>query len=165
MESIWWAEWASLRAATIMKSIEPRLTVADQWESRSVKLNGDLKALNLQKVEAKKEKAKAERAKALEKEKNLKVERRKDREAEPDREIQGLRKLASDEKACADKAEVSLSESERGREELIRMAQDSVFATERALKAQISLLLLDFDITQLGAFKVIVDGKIVDLPE
>ncbi|MED6196501.1 hypothetical protein PIB30_048104 [Stylosanthes scabra] len=180
MESIRWAEWASLQATTIMKSIEPRLIVADQWESRCVKLNGDLKALNLQKVEAEKEKVEAEKAKvkaeedlksvfntlkALEKEKDLEVERPKDRETELDREIQRLQKLASDEKARSDKADVSLAESEGGREELIRMAQDSVSTTERALKAQIFLLLPDFDVTQLEAFKMIVDGKIVDLLE
>ncbi|MED6160382.1 hypothetical protein PIB30_051007 [Stylosanthes scabra] len=64
MESIRWAEWASLRAATIMKSIEPRLLAADQWEGRCVKLNGDLKALNLQRIEAEKEKLAAEQARA-----------------------------------------------------------------------------------------------------
>ncbi|MED6145856.1 hypothetical protein PIB30_029087 [Stylosanthes scabra] len=178
MESIRWAEWASLRAATIMKNIEPRLTAADQWENRCVKLNGDLKALNLLKIEA--EKAKAERArlkaegdlksasdnlKVLEEEKSQEVECWKDRETELGREIQDLQKLVSDEKARADKAEASLVESERTHEELVQMAQDSVAATERALKAQISLLLPDFNVSQLGAFKVIIDGKIVDLPE
>ncbi|MED6148471.1 hypothetical protein PIB30_053456 [Stylosanthes scabra] len=110
MESIRWAEWASLRAATIMKSIE-------------------------------------------------------DRETKLGREIQDLRKSVSDEKARADKAEASLAESEKGREELVRMAEDSVAATKRALKDQVSLLLPEFDISQLGAFKVIADGKIVDFPE
>ncbi|MED6111747.1 hypothetical protein PIB30_055140 [Stylosanthes scabra] len=33
MESLCWAKWAMLRSATIMKSIEPRLTLADQWEN------------------------------------------------------------------------------------------------------------------------------------
>ncbi|MED6137752.1 hypothetical protein PIB30_067925 [Stylosanthes scabra] len=154
MESIRWAEWASLRAATIMKSVKPHLTAADQWENRC--------------IEAEKEKVEAERARlktkgdlksasdnlnVLEEEKSREVERRKDRETE------------LEEKARADKAEASLAESERTREELVQMAEDSVAATERALKAQISLLLPDFDVSQLGAFKVIIDGKIVDLPE
>ncbi|MED6226192.1 hypothetical protein PIB30_101082, partial [Stylosanthes scabra] len=113
MESIRWAEWASLRAATIMKSIEPQLLAADQWEGRCVKLNGNLKALNLQRIEAEKEKlvAEQERAKAegdlkslsgkleaLEREKVQEAERRKDREAELEMEIQGLRKSVSEEK-------------------------------------------------------------------
>ncbi|MED6167110.1 hypothetical protein PIB30_115943, partial [Stylosanthes scabra] len=68
-------------------------------------------------------------------------------------------------KAHADKAEASLAESERSHDEVVRMAEDFVVATERALKDQISLLLPDFDVSQLGAFKVIVDGKIVDHPE
>ncbi|MED6160650.1 hypothetical protein PIB30_053396 [Stylosanthes scabra] len=138
MKSIRWVEWASLRAATIMKSIEPRLMAADQWEGK---------------------------LEALEKEKVQEAELRKDREAELEGEIQDLRKSISEEKARADKAEVSLAESERGREELVRIAEDSVVAIERALKDQVSLLLPEFDVSQLGAFKVIVDGKIVDLPE
>ncbi|MED6162274.1 hypothetical protein PIB30_068860 [Stylosanthes scabra] len=180
MESIRWAEWASLRVATIMKSIEPRLMAADQWEVRCVKLNGDLKALNLQRIEAEREKLVAEQARvkaegdlkslsgkleALEKEKVQEAERRKNREAELEGEIQDLRKSVSEEKARADKAEASLAESDRGREELVRIVGDSVVATERALKDQVSLLLPKFDVSQLGAFKVIVDGTIVDLPE
>ncbi|MED6188130.1 hypothetical protein PIB30_083087 [Stylosanthes scabra] len=147
-----------------MKSIEPRLTGADQWEGCCVKLNGDLKALNLQRVEAEKEKLAAEQAKvkaesdlkflsgkleALGKERDQEVERRKDREAELGQEIQDLRNSISDEKARADKAEGSLAESEKDREELVRMAEDSVVGTERALKDQISLLLPDFDVSQL----------------
>ncbi|MED6201542.1 hypothetical protein PIB30_096113 [Stylosanthes scabra] len=167
MESIRWAECASLRAATIMKSIERRLTAADQWEGRCVKLNGDLKALNLQRIVAEKEKSVAEQARleALEREKAQEAERRKDREAELGREIQDLRKPVSDEKVRADKVEASLAELEKGHEELVRMAEDSVVATEQALKDQVSLLLPEFNVSQLGAFKVIVDGKIVDLPE
>ncbi|MED6188348.1 hypothetical protein PIB30_085104 [Stylosanthes scabra] len=102
MESIRWAEWASLRSATIMKSIEPRLMAADQWEGRCVKLNGDLKALNLQRIEAEKEKLAAEQARVkaegdlkslsgklevLEKEKAEEAERRKNRESELKGEI------------------------------------------------------------------------------
>ncbi|MED6116614.1 hypothetical protein PIB30_101858 [Stylosanthes scabra] len=180
MESIRWAEWASLRSATIMKSIEPRLMAADQWEGRCVKLNGDLKALNLQRIEAEKEKLAVEQARVqaeddlkslsgklevLEKEKAEEAERWKNWESELEGEIQGLRKSVSDEKARADKAEASLAELEKSQDEVVRMAEDSVMATERALKDQISLLLPGFDISQLGAFKAIVDGKIVDLPE
>ncbi|MED6185058.1 hypothetical protein PIB30_053350 [Stylosanthes scabra] len=180
MESIRWAEWASLRSATIMKSIEPRLMVADQWEGRCVKLNGDLKALNLQRIEAEKEKLAAEQARVqaegdlkflsgklevLEKEKAEEAEHWKNRESELEREIQGLRESVSDEKARADKAEASLAELEKSQDEVVRMAEDSVMATERALKDQISLLLPGFDVSQLGAFKAIVDGKIIDLPE
>ncbi|MED6161320.1 hypothetical protein PIB30_059630 [Stylosanthes scabra] len=142
MESIRWAEWASLRAATIMKSIEPR---------RCIKLNGDLKALDLQRVEAEKGKLVAEQAKV---------------KAEGDlKSLSEKLEVLEREKARAEKAEASLAESERSHDEVVRMAEDSVVATERALKDQISLLLPDFDVSQLGAFKVIVDGKIVDLPE
>ncbi|MED6208428.1 hypothetical protein PIB30_045001 [Stylosanthes scabra] len=165
MESIRWAEWASLRSATIMKSIEPRLMAADQWEGRieaekeklaaeqaRVKAEGDLKSLS-------------GKLEVLEKEKAEEAERRKNRESELEGEIQDLRKSVSDEKAHADKAEASLAELEKSQDEVVRMAEDSVMATERALKDQISLLLSGFDVSQLGAFKAIVDGNIVDLPE
>ncbi|MED6185268.1 hypothetical protein PIB30_055407 [Stylosanthes scabra] len=59
VESVRWAEWAMLRSATILKSIEPRLTVADEVERRNEKLVGDMKVLNLQKVILEEQKAEA----------------------------------------------------------------------------------------------------------
>ncbi|MED6210587.1 hypothetical protein PIB30_065522 [Stylosanthes scabra] len=59
VESVCWAEWAMLQSATIMKSIEPRLTVADEVGRRNEKLHGDLKVLNLQKVVLEEQKAEA----------------------------------------------------------------------------------------------------------
>ncbi|MED6150145.1 hypothetical protein PIB30_069531 [Stylosanthes scabra] len=121
-------------------------------------------------IEAEKEKLAAEQARVqaeddlkslsgklevLEKEKAEEAERWKNRESELEGEIQ----------ARADKAEASLAELEKSQDEVVRIAEDSVMATERALKDQISLLLPGFDVSQLGAFKAIVDGNIVDLPE
>ncbi|MED6135020.1 hypothetical protein PIB30_042343 [Stylosanthes scabra] len=97
--------------------------------SAKVKAEGGLKSLS-------------GRLEALGRERDQEVERRKDREAEFGRDIQDLRKLVSDEKAHADKAEASLAESEKVHEELVWMAEDSIIATERALKDQVSLLLL-----------------------
>ncbi|MED6222889.1 hypothetical protein PIB30_068810 [Stylosanthes scabra] len=169
------------RAQDVLKDYDPMESI--RWADGRVgvvKLNGDLKALNLQRIEAEKEKLAAEQAKVqaegdlkslsgklevLEKEKVEEAERWKNRESELEGEIQGLRESISDEKARADKAEALLAELEKSQDEVVRMAEDSVMATERALKDQISLLLLTFDVSQLGAFKAIVDGKIVDLPE
>ncbi|MED6118650.1 hypothetical protein PIB30_004700 [Stylosanthes scabra] len=64
MESLRWAQWAMLHSATIMKSVEPCLTVADQWERRCIELTGNLKVLNQQKADVEKEKDEAESAKA-----------------------------------------------------------------------------------------------------
>ncbi|MED6189165.1 hypothetical protein PIB30_093166 [Stylosanthes scabra] len=152
LESIQWVEWVSLRAATIMKSTEPRLTVPDQWENSCSKLMGDLKLLNLQKVEVEKEKWRPDK----------KIERLKGRETDMILEVVGLKKRVEDEKIWVDKAEASMTESEKEGQELIQRGQAPIAATEGALKAQISLLLLEFDASQLGAFKIIVDGKIVD---
>ncbi|MED6161141.1 hypothetical protein PIB30_057933 [Stylosanthes scabra] len=149
MESVRWAQWAMLRSATIMKFMEPRLTLADQWEGRCAKLTRDLKLLNQQKVEVEKKKLEADQAKSRAEE-DLKSASANFKLLE--KEIEDLRKPFSREKVRADKAEASLVESKEGRQELIKMAGDFVTATENALKAQILLLLPDFDVSQLGAF-------------
>ncbi|MED6141765.1 hypothetical protein PIB30_106730 [Stylosanthes scabra] len=120
MESIHWVEWATVWAATITKSVEPRLTIADEVERRSAKLLGDLKILNLQKVVLKEEKSEAEQAKAKaegdlkmaraefelsEKEEGAQIERLRAREAELASEIGDLRCLVTEEKVRADLAE------------------------------------------------------------
>ncbi|MED6221163.1 hypothetical protein PIB30_051781 [Stylosanthes scabra] len=63
VESVRWAEWAMLRDASILKSVELRLTVADEVERRNAKFLGDLKALDLQKLVIEEEKADAVAAK------------------------------------------------------------------------------------------------------
>ncbi|MED6187278.1 hypothetical protein PIB30_074915 [Stylosanthes scabra] len=175
MESIRWAEWAMLRAATVMKSIEPRLTLADQWEHRCAKLTGDLKLLNQQKAEAEKEKEEAETAKSkaekdLEtaladgKEKGVELQRLRDREASLLADVEAAKKGFLDEKSRADQAEASLSSAEQVRQELVKLAEDSVKATEDNLKEQILLLAPDFDVSPIRVWKEIVDGVIVDPP-
>ncbi|MED6125915.1 hypothetical protein PIB30_073206 [Stylosanthes scabra] len=59
LESIRWAKWAMIRAATIMKSVEPPLTIVDEVEHQNAKVLGDVKALNQQKVALEEEKAEA----------------------------------------------------------------------------------------------------------
>ncbi|MED6122903.1 hypothetical protein PIB30_044266 [Stylosanthes scabra] len=140
MESIRWAEWASLRAATIMKSIEPRLMATDQWEAKwgfegpkSSKDRGREGKIGIEQARVKAEgdlKSFSGKLEALGREKIQEAERRKDREAELEGEIRELRKSVSEEKSRADKAKASLAESERGREELVWIAEDSVAATK-----------------------------------
>ncbi|MED6217393.1 hypothetical protein PIB30_017240 [Stylosanthes scabra] len=126
MESIRWAEWAMLHAATVMKSIDPRLTLADQWEHHCAKLTGDFKLLNQQKVEAEKEKEEAETAKSkaekdLEtaladaKEKGVKLQRLRDREAGLLADVEAAKKGLLDEKSLADQADASLTSAEQVR--------------------------------------------------
>ncbi|MED6135921.1 hypothetical protein PIB30_051268 [Stylosanthes scabra] len=59
LESVRWAEWAMIRAATIMKSVEPRLFIAEEVERRNARLLADAKTLNLQKMVLKEEKVDA----------------------------------------------------------------------------------------------------------
>ncbi|MED6143946.1 hypothetical protein PIB30_010611 [Stylosanthes scabra] len=175
MESIHWDQWAMLRSATIMKSIEPRLTLADQWEHHCAKLTGDLKMLNQQKANVEKEKEEVETAKSkaekdLEvaltdaKEKGVELQRLRDREAGLLVDLESAKKKLSEEKSRADQAEASLASTEQARQELVKLAEDSMKATEDALKEKILLLAPDFDVSLLGAWKEVVDGQIVDPP-
>ncbi|MED6193153.1 hypothetical protein PIB30_016455 [Stylosanthes scabra] len=140
-----------------------------------VELTGNLKVLNQQKADVEKGKDEAESAKAkaekdLEsalasgKEKDVELQHLRDREVSLLANAEGLKKKPSEEKARADKAESSLAVSEEGRQELIKLAEDSVKATEDALKEQILVLAPDFDVSLLGAWKEFVDGQIVDPP-
>ncbi|MED6180357.1 hypothetical protein PIB30_009425 [Stylosanthes scabra] len=175
MESLRWVEWAMLRSATIMKSIEPRLTVANQWGNRCVRLTGELKLLSQQKADIEKAKEEAEKAKSqaekdLEasladaKEKVTELQRLRDREVGLLADLESAKKKSSEEKSRADKAEASLAATEQARQELAKLAEDSVKATEDALKEQILLLAPNFDVSLLGAWKEVVDGQIVDPP-
>ncbi|MED6215804.1 hypothetical protein PIB30_001421 [Stylosanthes scabra] len=158
-----------------MKSVEARLTVATQFEDRCNKLAGDLRLLNQQKAEAEKGKLEDDSAKlkvekdleaalAREKERDVELQHLRDREASLSADLDSSKKGLSEEKSRADKAEASLTETEQARQELIKLAEDSVKATEDALKEQILLLAPDFDVSLLGAWKEVVDGKIEDPP-
>ncbi|MED6192502.1 hypothetical protein PIB30_010707 [Stylosanthes scabra] len=175
IESLRWAEWAMLCSATIMKSVEPRLTVANQWEQQCAKLRGDLKALSRQKTDLEKEKEEAEAAKSkvdkdLEssladlKEKGVELQRLRDREASLLADLRSAQEKLLVEKSRANQAEASLAAMEQARPELVKLAEDSVKATEDILKEQILLLAPDFDVSLIGAWKEVVDGQIVDQP-
>ncbi|MED6205463.1 hypothetical protein PIB30_017885 [Stylosanthes scabra] len=126
IESTRWVQWAMLRSATILKSVEPRLTLADQLECRCTQLTGEMRLLDQRRADEEKEKAAAEVAKskakkdlevALEasKGKDVELQRLGDREAALLADIETLKKNLLEEKTRADKAESSLAESEKGR--------------------------------------------------
>ncbi|MED6216503.1 hypothetical protein PIB30_008194 [Stylosanthes scabra] len=175
MESTRWIQWAMLRSATILKSVEPRLTMADQWKRRCTQLTGEMKLLDQRRADVEKEKVATEVAKSKA-EKNLEValEASRGKDAELQRlggreatllaDIEALKKNLLEEKARADKAESSLVESEKGRQEIIKLVEVSVKATEDALKEKILVVAPDFNVSLLGAFKEVVDGQIVDPP-
>ncbi|MED6210389.1 hypothetical protein PIB30_063656 [Stylosanthes scabra] len=119
MDSVRWAEWAMVRATTIMKSMEPRLAITDEAKCRSAKLLGDLKVLNLLKVVLEEENVEAMQAKlkakedlesALahfrlsENEKNAEIERLRAEELELSSAVGDLQFLATDERVRADLA-------------------------------------------------------------
>ncbi|MED6215067.1 hypothetical protein PIB30_109671 [Stylosanthes scabra] len=100
------------------------------------------------------------------------LEEEKGDEAEADRfrrreegfraEVERFRGLAVEEKVRADLAEASAAGLQQQCEDLAEDAKAAVAATEGALKAQLAILLPDFDTDQISFFKDIVDGKVVD---
>ncbi|MED6145242.1 hypothetical protein PIB30_023349 [Stylosanthes scabra] len=172
VESFRWVQWTLLKSATIMKSVEPRLTMMDEAERRNHRLVGDLKAFNLQKVvlgeqlkdaAAAKEKLEGDLKSA---EKNLEVLRqKKDEEVatvqgrikELESEVQKLKDSVVAEKARADLAEGKIPALEKQRDENAEDAKAAVAATEGVLKAQLAILIPDFDTSQISFFKEVVD--------
>ncbi|MED6184790.1 hypothetical protein PIB30_050890 [Stylosanthes scabra] len=180
LESVRWAEWAMIRAATIMKSVEPRLSIAEEMERRNARLLADAKTLNLLKMVLEEEKVDAVQAKLkaeedlkavkaeleeLEREKNAEADRFHRREKGFQAEVEKFRGLAAEEKVRADLAEASAAGLLKQCEDLAEDAKAAVAATEGALKAQLAILLPDFDTDQISFFKDIVDGKVVDPTE
>ncbi|MED6181763.1 hypothetical protein PIB30_022363 [Stylosanthes scabra] len=158
---------------------EPRLTMLDESERRNAKLVGDLKALNQVKASAEAEKVETVEAKdkaeadlkALERElgnlrksKDAKIERLCGKEKELEEEVKKMQSLAVDERSRADLAQSSAADLKAQCDSLAKDAKSAVAATEATLKAQLGVLLPDFDSAQIGFFKDIVDGKVVDLP-
>ncbi|MED6156877.1 hypothetical protein PIB30_018448 [Stylosanthes scabra] len=151
VESFRWVRWALLKSATIMKSVEPRLTMMDEAERHNQRLVGDLKSLNLQKVVleeqlkdavAAKEKVEGDLKSA---EKNLEVLKQK-----------------NEEEVATFQGRVKELEFER--DDNTEDAMAVMAATEGVLKVQLAVLIPEFDVSQIGFFKEIVDGKVVDLP-
>ncbi|MED6122780.1 hypothetical protein PIB30_043071 [Stylosanthes scabra] len=180
LKSVRWDEWAMIQAATIMKSVEPRLSIVEEVGRRNVRLLADAKTLNLQKMVLEEEKVDAVRAKLkaeedlkavkaelekLEREKNAEADRFQRREEGFQAEVEKFRGLAAEEKVRADLAEACTADLQKQCEDLAEDAKAAVAATEGALKAQLAILLPDFDTNQISFFKDIVDGKVVDPTE
>ncbi|MED6145005.1 hypothetical protein PIB30_020818 [Stylosanthes scabra] len=167
-----------LKSATILKSVEPRLTMMDEAERHNQRLVGDMKALNLQKtvLEEQLKEATVAKGKAEEglksAEKNLEVLRaRKDEEIssfqgrikELESEVLKLKDSVATEKARADAAEGKIPVLEKQRDENAEDAKAAIAATEGVLKEQLAVLILDFDVSRIGFLKEIVDGQVVDI--
>ncbi|MED6181256.1 hypothetical protein PIB30_017831 [Stylosanthes scabra] len=178
VESFRWVQWAMLKSATIVRFVEPRLTMMDEAERHNQRLVGDLKALNLQKVvleeqlkdaAATKEKLEGDLKSA---EKNLEILRqKKDEEVatiqgrvkDLESEVQKLKDSVAAEKARADLAEGKIPVLEKQRDENAEDAKAAVAAIEGVLKVQLAVLIPEFDTLQISFFKEVVDEKVVDL--
>ncbi|MED6157990.1 hypothetical protein PIB30_028700 [Stylosanthes scabra] len=179
VESFRWVQWALLKSATIMKSVEPRLTMKDEAERHNQRLISDLKALNLQKMvlEEQLKDVTAAKGKAEEDlkgvEKNLEVLKQKKEEGiatfqgwikELELELLKLKDSVVAEKACVGFAEGKIPGLEKQRDDNGEDAKAAVAATEGVPKAQLTVLIPKFDVSRIGFFKEIVDGQVVDIP-
>ncbi|MED6208777.1 hypothetical protein PIB30_048462 [Stylosanthes scabra] len=179
VESFRWVQWALLKFATIMKSVEPRLTMMDEAERHNQRLIGDLKAPHLQKVVLEEQLKDAVAAKGKAEEdwktagKNLEVlQQKKDGEIatlhgrikELESEVTNLKDSIAAEKVCADRAEEKIPVLEKQRDDNAEDVKVAVAATEGVLKAQLAVLIPEFDVSRIGFLKEVVDGKVVDIP-
>ncbi|MED6203554.1 hypothetical protein PIB30_000641 [Stylosanthes scabra] len=151
-----------------MKSVEPRLTMMDEAERHNQRLVGDLKALNLQKVVLEEQLKDAATAKGKAEEdlkgaeKNLEVLKQKKEEEvatlqgrikELESEVLKLKDSVAAEKARADLAEGKIPGLEKQRDNNAEDAKAAVAATEGVLKAQLVVLIPEFDVSRIGFFK------------
>ncbi|MED6220421.1 hypothetical protein PIB30_044665 [Stylosanthes scabra] len=172
LESIRWAEWAMIRAATVLKSMEPRLTIAEE-KADAIQAKKTKMVLEEEEADAIQAKLKAEEnlkalkaeMETLEKEKGVEIDRLRRREEGFLAEVENFRGSAAEEKVRADLAAASVADLQKQCEDLAEDAKGAVAATEGALKAQLAILLPDFDTDQISFFKDIVDGKVVDPAE
>ncbi|MED6207672.1 hypothetical protein PIB30_037884 [Stylosanthes scabra] len=152
-------KWRLLRSS--LGSLRGRSEISVPWTD-------PLTPREKEKVEAKAAKSKAEKdleaALADAKEKGVELQRLRDREAGLLVDLESAKKKLSEERSRVDQAKASLASTEQAHQELVTLAEDSVKATEDALKEQILVLAPDFDVSPLGACKEVVDGQIVHPP-
>ncbi|MED6194620.1 hypothetical protein PIB30_030246 [Stylosanthes scabra] len=148
--------------------MEPPMTIAEETERRNAKLLGDAKTLNLQKMVLEEEKANAIRVKlkaeedlkalktemeTLEREKGAEIDHLRRREEGFLVEVEKFWGLAAEEKVRADLAEESVSELQKQCEDLAEDAKGVVASTEGDFKAQLAILVPDFNTDQISFFK------------
>ncbi|XP_072090222.1 uncharacterized protein [Arachis hypogaea] len=74
-----------------------------------------------------------------------------------------LEKKLAASMASADAAKAEVAALKKKNKETVKEVRDAFMATDKAIKAQVKLLAPEFDVSAVGAFKTIKDGKIVDL--
>ncbi|MED6217385.1 hypothetical protein PIB30_017231 [Stylosanthes scabra] len=161
-----------------MKLMEPSLFKLMEAERQNAKLVGDLKSLNLQKVTLEEQLKDAVTAKdkvdgdlkiaeknldALRQKKDEEVGALQGRVKELESEVTKLKVSVASEKTRADRAKERIPTLEKECDDNAEDAKAAVGATKGVLKAQLAVLLPEFDSSQIGFLKEIVDGKVVDI--
>ncbi|MED6135258.1 hypothetical protein PIB30_044694 [Stylosanthes scabra] len=142
------------RAQEILRDCDP--IESDRWAEWAM-----VRAiLNLQKVVLEEEKTEAEHAKV--KAEGEEIKRLKTQESRLLSEVEKLRGMVTMERVRADLAEAFVGDLAEQCDELTEDAKGAIFATKGALKAQLAILVPDFDTSWIGFFKDIVDGKVID---
>ncbi|QHO00326.1 uncharacterized protein DS421_13g405560 [Arachis hypogaea] len=66
--------------------------------------------------------------------------------------------------SSAKAAQAEVEDFKKKYKEVVKQGKSAILMTEEALKAQVKVVAPDFDMSAIGVFKTVKDGKIVDMP-
>nr|XP_025625183.1 uncharacterized protein LOC112717333 [Arachis hypogaea] len=78
--------------------------------------------------------------------------------------VTALEKERDEAVLAKEAAETELAGWKTKYKEVVKQGKGAILATEKALKAQVKIVAPDFDTSAIGVFKMIKNGKIVDMP-
>nr|XP_029153855.1 uncharacterized protein LOC112797852 isoform X1 [Arachis hypogaea] len=123
-----------------------------------------------EKLDAAEKKATAAEKKAATAEKKLEesgatVSRLVDREMALESQVGEAQKRVADIEKEKQTVEAELATWKAKYKDVVKQGKGAILATEEALKAQVKIVAPEFDTSAISVFKVIKDGKIVDVPK
>nr|XP_025622769.1 uncharacterized protein LOC112715194 [Arachis hypogaea] len=178
-----WMYRTLLRGAVIARKAEFELSGMESLRRRlesAGKANNELKSevetlreqltQSEEKLDAAEKKATAAEKKASSAEKKLKesdatVSRLVEREMALESQVGAAQKWVAEMEKEKRAVEAELAALRTKYKDVVKQGKGAILATEEALKAQVKVVAPDFDTSAIGVFKVIKDGKIVDVPK
>ncbi|XP_015959637.1 uncharacterized protein LOC107483531 [Arachis duranensis] len=178
-----WMYRILLRGAVIARKAEFELSGMESLRRRlesAGKANNELKSevetlreqltQSEEKLDAAEKKATAAEQKATTAEKKLEesdatVSRLVEREMALESQVGAAQKRVAEIEKEKQIAEAELATWKAKYKDVVKQGKGAILATEEALKAQIKIVAPEFDTSAIGVFKVIKDGKIVDVPK
>ncbi|XP_057747626.1 uncharacterized protein LOC130966819 [Arachis stenosperma] len=178
-----WMYRTLLRGAVIARKAEFELSGMESLRRRlesAGKANNELKSevetlreqltQSEEKLDAAEKKATAAEKKATTAEKKLEesdttVSRLVEREMALESQVGAAQKRVAEIEKEKQIAEAELATWKAKYKDVVKQGKGAILATEEALKAQVKIVAPEFDTSAIGVFKVIKDGKIVDVPK